>query len=79
MPKNMNGCIVISVGSNNNWDFEKDVVKKYGCTIHTLDCTIDGKVPADIKHKTTLYLNYKIKTNIYYNLLCHQTRIKWFV
>lgn len=32
-------CIVYSIGSNNEWGFEKDVLKKTPCEVHTFDCT----------------------------------------
>jgi hypothetical protein len=33
------GCIIYSFGSDNNWDFEVDLLKKTACEIHTFDCT----------------------------------------
>lgn len=43
-----NPCIVYSVGGNNNWKFEEDIVRSTSCSVHTFDCTVDGHVPADI-------------------------------
>lgn len=33
------GCIIYSFGSDNNWDFETDLLRKTACQIHTFDCT----------------------------------------
>ena len=39
-------CVVISVGSNNQWRFEEAVrAAMPHCVIHTLDCTLEIKVP----------------------------------
>jgi len=32
-------CVVYSIGGNNFWDFEIDILKKTPCTVHTFDCT----------------------------------------
>lgn len=32
-------CVVISIGSNGEWDFEIDIVDDTNCVVHTLDCT----------------------------------------
>lgn len=50
-------CVVISVGSNNFWDFEEALIAKYPqCRIHTLDCyAIWAKVPPAIQKQVTLY------------------------
>ena len=34
-------CVVYSIGGNNKWDFEMDLLKKTPCTVHTFDCTGD--------------------------------------
>ena len=43
-------CLVISIGSNGEWEFEEDVVRKTRCTVHTFDCT----VPASTVPPTSL-------------------------
>jgi hypothetical protein len=50
-------CVVISVGSRNEWDFEVDLIAKYPqCVIHTLDCYVGAvTVPESIKHRTTFH------------------------
>jgi hypothetical protein len=32
-------CVVYSVGGNNQWEFEMDVLAKTPCEVHTFDCT----------------------------------------
>jgi len=32
-------CVVYSIGGNNKWAFEKDLLQKTPCEIHTFDCT----------------------------------------
>lgn len=32
-------CVVYSIGGNNEWFFEKDVLSKTPCEVHTFDCT----------------------------------------
>jgi len=34
-------CVVYSIGGNNLWQFELDMLKKTSCEIHTFDCTGD--------------------------------------
>ena len=34
-------CIVYSIGGNNMWEFENDLLAKTPCEIHTFDCTGD--------------------------------------
>ena len=33
------GCIVYSIGGNNDWRFELDLLERTPCEIHTFDCT----------------------------------------
>lgn len=33
------GCIIYSIGGNNEWTFETDLLEKTKCEIHTFDCT----------------------------------------
>ncbi|UJR32511.1 hypothetical protein I4U23_019973 [Adineta vaga] len=33
------GCIVYSLGSNNNFEFEESIAKRTYCQVHTYDCT----------------------------------------
>jgi hypothetical protein len=32
-------CVVYSVGGNNMWEFELDILEKTSCEVHTFDCT----------------------------------------
>ena len=36
------GCIIYSLGSRNEFDFEESMLATTPCTIHTFDCTVDG-------------------------------------
>lgn len=38
-------CIVYSIGSNNQFDFESSVSKRTSCEMHTFDCTSDPPKP----------------------------------
>lgn len=45
-------CVVISVGSNNQWGFERGVSAAMPhCVIHTLDCTLQIRVPPALQDK----------------------------
>ena len=35
-------CVVLSIGSNNEFSFEQAVVEKYGCDVHTFDHTVNS-------------------------------------
>lgn len=35
--QNLKSCVVVSIGSNNLWEFEEDVYKNMNCEIHTYD------------------------------------------
>jgi hypothetical protein len=32
-------CIVYSIGGNNHWEFELDILRRTTCEVHTFDCT----------------------------------------
>ena len=46
-------CVVISIGSNGEWEFEEDVVRKTRCTVHTFDCTVPASTvpPSSIRER----------------------------
>jgi hypothetical protein len=47
-------CVVISLGSNNVWDFEDDFATKHPeCKVHTFDCFVPGKVPSHLVKSVT--------------------------
>ena len=51
-----NPCVVYSVGSNNQWDFEAGIVMRTkNCLVHTFDCTVDGIVPSNIQDRVTFH------------------------
>lgn len=35
----LDDCVIYSIGGNNQWEFELDLLKKTKCQIHTFDCT----------------------------------------
>ena len=35
----LDSCIVYSVGGNNQWEFELDILEKTNCKVHTFDCS----------------------------------------
>ena len=49
-------CVIVSIGGANKWGFELEISRKMPhCHIHTLDCTVDGRVPAEIRSKVTFH------------------------
>jgi hypothetical protein len=49
---NEKDCIVFSIGSNGDYSFERDVVKKSShCIIHTFDCTGNYIPPSDLQNR----------------------------
>ena len=38
-----NPCLIFSLGSNNEYSFEESVLKETPCSVHTYDCTVDGR------------------------------------
>merc|ERR1711916_24844 len=49
-------CVIFSLGSNNQWTFEENVVKETKCKIHTFDCTVfDPRPPEAVKPRVTFY------------------------
>jgi hypothetical protein len=47
------GCVVYSIGSNNQWDFEQHMHDHTVCQhIETFDCTVMAEVSADIRDRT---------------------------
>jgi hypothetical protein len=34
------GCVIYSIGSNNEFDFEESMLRSTACDIHTFDCTV---------------------------------------
>jgi hypothetical protein len=49
-------CTIISVGGHNKWNFETSISRALPrCHIHTLDCTVSGRIPAALKHQVTFH------------------------
>ena len=51
------GCVIYSIGSANQWDFELDVVERTNCSVHTFDCTISNTTlpPESIRDRVTFH------------------------
>jgi hypothetical protein len=55
-PSLAEGCVVFSVGSNNEWGFEEAVAASTGCHIHVFDCTVaDPRVPLSLVDRVTFH------------------------
>jgi len=49
-------CVIISVGGQNRWDFELSIARALPhCHIHTLDCTVYGLIPDELKKHVTFH------------------------
>jgi len=49
-------CTVVSIGSNNQWGFERAVAAAApACKIHTLDCTVSATVPPGLRSRVTFH------------------------
>jgi len=51
IPKNDENCIIISLGSANDFFFEEDIFKRTKCKVKTFDCTVNIKVPKDLRSR----------------------------
>lgn len=51
------GCLIYSIGSNNQWGFEEGIHAATNCHVRTFDCTVgaDAKPLDSIKDRVTLY------------------------
>jgi hypothetical protein len=60
------GCRIVSIGSNNVWDFERDIVQKTSCRVDTFDCTLapDVRPPTDLQDRVQLHPYCVGATNI---------------
>lgn len=50
-----NACWILSLGCQGKWSFERDIVKRTNCKIHTFDCTGTWPVPAELQGRVTLH------------------------
>lgn len=50
-----NNCWVMSIGSNGDFSFERDVFLKTSCAVHIFDCTGDWQVPEDISSRVSIH------------------------
>ena len=52
-------CVVYSVGGNNQWEFELDVLAKTPCDVHTFDCTgKEARFKVPTEHGDRLKFHY---------------------
>ena len=48
-------CTIVSLGNNNEWDFEEAVYDKLNCIVETFDCTVNAQVPTRIASRTRFH------------------------
>ena len=49
-------CVIVSIGSNNQWGFEEAVASEFPhCRVETFDCTVDATVPAPLRSRVTFH------------------------
>lgn len=49
-------CVIYSIGSNNQWDFEVAIVQKTDCRVETFDCTVpNARPPEHVKHRVRFH------------------------
>ena len=52
---NFDECLIFSLGSNDQWQFEEAIFDNTNCQVHTFDCTGNFHVPSRIKERVTLH------------------------
>ena len=45
------GCVILSVGSNNEFGFEYEMINRFGCNVHVFDHTSSPPIPAVATHQ----------------------------
>lgn len=48
-------CDFISIGSNNQWGFEKAIIEQTSCRVHTFDCTISEPINKPVSDHILFY------------------------
>jgi hypothetical protein len=49
-------CVIISIGGANQWAFETSIGNALPhCHIHTLDCTVNGRIPEALRGRATFH------------------------
>lgn len=66
--KNKKECIIYSLGSNNEYSFENEMYKKFGCEIHTFDCTAKPNWNPPKHVKLHPWCSDSVNHGNYYNL-----------
>eukprot|EP01083_Nonionella_stella_P254104 873633_1 len=58
-------CIVYSIGSNNIFGFEEDLLKNTKCKVHIFDCTVEHPKPPTIYGHRLIYHNLCIANHTF--------------
>ncbi|RYH14778.1 hypothetical protein EON65_33015 [archaeon] len=53
-------CSIVSIGSNNEYDYEMDIIDRMPCEIHVFDCTVDNPTPPEKLAKSPRFFFYKL-------------------
>lgn len=53
-------CSIVSIGSNNEYDYEMDIIDRMPCEIHVFDCTVDNPTPPEKLAKSSRFFFYKL-------------------
>jgi hypothetical protein len=49
------GCSVFSIGSDNQWAFERDIAARTPCDIYVFDCTLDVHIPPELQSRVRFF------------------------
>eukprot|EP01084_Bolivina_argentea_P301481 520136_1 len=63
--ENENSCIVYSIGSNNIFGFEEDLLQNTKCKVHIFDCTVEDPKPPTIYGNRLMYHNLCIANDTF--------------
>lgn len=53
-------CSIISIGSNNEWEYEDDIFDHMPCEIHVFDCTVQNPTPPEKLAKSPRFFFHKL-------------------
>lgn len=71
-------CVVYSFGSNKDFQFEQDVLKKSDCTVYTFDCTVDGQPLSDRHQYHKICLGSPHQARSFSNVMTYQQIVHKF-
>ena len=57
-------CVVFSLGSNGDYSFEESILDTTSCTVHTFDCTVNGRNLSERHHYHKLCLGSAAKAAV---------------